>query len=206
MKTKLSSSRNHFIDTNVLLRHANRDSGQFQADIATILSEAAGVNASRTIWVSSILFAELRPSTFVPGPQFKTVDDLAKYIRGVATVVTFDPNVMLQAARFRDITWNRPAKNRGNGESPKRLTLGDAIHLASAIWVKNGSNVPDLEFLTFDNKSDTSIETDPATKSLPILSLEDFTDGLGSNPDAMELVRLSRIRPVLRQAPLDIGA
>lgn len=205
MKTKHSSSPNHFIDTNVLLQHANRDSGEFEADIAKVLSDAVGISPTRTLWVSSILFAELRPSYFVPG-RFSTVEELSRYIRSIATVVTPDYNVMRQAARLRDISWCRPIKLRGKDEKPRRLTLGDAIHVASALWVKESSKVDDLEFLTFDNKAGTSIETDAGTKSLPLLSLEDYTDGLGSDPDAMALVRLHRCKPLLGQAPLNLVA
>lgn len=203
VKVKLSSSANHFIDTNVLLRHANSDSGEFSPDIATILSEATGATPKRRLWVSSVLFAELRPSTFVPG-RFADLAAFGRYIHSIATVVTPDANSMFRAARLRDIDWQRPPAGRGKGEKPKRLTLGDAIHLVSALWVKEGSGVDDLEFLTFDNGKTTSSESDPGTKALPLLSLEDFAFDIGDNPDVSACIRLSRVRPILPQQPLDL--
>ncbi|MFN3627964.1 MAG: type II toxin-antitoxin system VapC family toxin [Parvibaculum sp.] len=199
----ISSSSNHFIDTNVLLKHANDDSGEFSADIETILSEAAGSNPKRTLWVSSVLFGELRPSSLRPG-KFEDIEGLAKYIRSIATVVAPDPYAMLRAARLRDLKWTKPPEKRGNGELVRGMTLGDAIHIASALWVKEGWKVGDLEFLTFDNSSDKSIETDPGTKSLPLLSLDKFTYEIGNDPDVLAVVRLPRLKPVLKQGRLDV--
>ncbi len=197
---RTSNSTNHFIDTNVILHHANNDSGQYAPDIATILEEAVGTSPKRKLWVSNILFGELRPSYFEVG-KFKNYDEFVRYIRSIATVVSPDPNVMLGTARVRDISWKR--SNPMPDEKEKRLTLGDALHLMTALWVKEAVNVPDLEFLTLDNKSGTSIETDIGTKSLPLLDLENYTSGIGSNPDVIDLINLPRTRPILRQATID---
>jgi predicted nucleic acid-binding protein len=203
VKARLSSSSNHFIDTNVLLRHANNDSGEFSSDVAAILADAVGLTPKRRLWVSSVLFAELRPSSFQPG-QFENVAALARYIHSIATVVTPDTNAMLQAARLRDVDWWRPPAKRAKEEKPRRLTLGDALHLTCALWVKVGSGVEDLEFLTFDNGKTKSSESDPGTKSLPLLTLEDYCHGISADPAVNAVLRLARTRPMLAQVPLDL--
>ena len=91
-----SSSDKHFLHSSVVLRHANGDSGEAEHHIETILTEAAV--HKRRVWVSSVLFAELRPSTFVPG-RFATLFELTRYIRALATLVTPDPNAMLRVAQ-----------------------------------------------------------------------------------------------------------
>lgn len=196
-----STSSNHFLDTNVLLQHANNDSGECAQDIDQILSEAVGVNPKRHLWVSSVIFAELRPSSFTPG-RFSDIYELASYIRSIATVVNPDPNMMLRAARLRDIKWARPNKN-GN-ELNRCMTLGDAIHIVSALWVKEVEKIPDLEFLTFDNSADKSVETDAGTKSLPLLNIENYTDGLADNPDVKAVLLLPRMRPMLKSPRLRV--
>ena len=60
-----SDSDKYFLHSNVVLRHASGNSGDAERQIETILTNAAV--AKRRVWVSSILFAELRPSTFAPG-------------------------------------------------------------------------------------------------------------------------------------------
>ena len=60
-------------------------SGEAERQIETILTQA--VVAKRRVWISSILFAELRPSMFVVG-RFDTLFELTRYLRALATVVT----------------------------------------------------------------------------------------------------------------------
>src|SRR6478752_2768698 len=126
-----SESDHHFFHTNVFLRHASGASGEAEEHIDRILTQAAV--AKRRVWVSSLLFAELKPSMFVPG-RFDTLQDLARYIRSLATLVTPDPNTMLRVARLRDAKWQRAAGVRGD-EKPQRMSFSDAVQIASALWV-----------------------------------------------------------------------
>jgi hypothetical protein len=178
----------------VLLRHANGDSNFDSGDIARILEEAA--LGKRRIWVSSVIFAEFRPKSFVPG-KFRNLDEFVRYIRQIAETVSPTPDAMLMAARLRDVRWERHADKRQATEKPKCMTLGDAIHIASALWVKEALDVQDLEFLTFDDGRSSSDELDPETKSLSILSLEDYTSDMGDNPDVRAVVGLRRLKPIL---------
>jgi hypothetical protein len=197
-----SSSDKHFLHTNVVLRHANGDSGDAEQHIETILTEAAV--AKRRVWVSSILFAELRPSTFVPG-RFDTLFQLTRYLRSLATLVTPDPNTMLRVARLRDAKWQRPAAVRHADEKPRSMSLGDAIQIASALWVKEAIGVPDLEFLTFD---DWSSEEAKGMRRLSLLHLQDYADDAHANSDVMAAIRLTRVEPVghLQAVPHSVAA
>ena len=122
MKAKMSNSLNHFLDTNVLLQHANNSSGEYSGDIQTILAESVGSSARRKLWVSGVIFAKLRPSSFVRG-KFNSLEEFSRYIRSIATVVTPDPSMMLRAARLRDQKWLRPEIERSPKEKPRRLLL-----------------------------------------------------------------------------------
>jgi hypothetical protein len=183
-----SDCDHHFLHTNVFLRHASGTSGEAEDHIERILTEAAV--AKRRVWVSSILFAELKPSMFVPG-RFDTLDSLTRYIRSLATLVTPDPNTMLRVARLRDAKWQRPADVRGADEKPRRMSLGDAIQVASALWVKEAGGVPDLKFLMFDDLG----ASDAGGGRLSLLRLQDYAEDARANLDVMAAVRLTRIQP-----------
>jgi hypothetical protein len=183
----------HFLHTNVFLRHASGTSGEAEEHIERILTEAAV--AKRRVWVSSILFAELKPSMFVPG-RFNTLDELTRYMRSLATLVTPDPNTMLRVARLRDAKWQRPADVRGADEKPRTMSLGDAIQIASALWVKEAGGVTDLKFLMFDDWSSNDAK---GAGRLSLLRLQDYAEDARANSDVMAAVRLTRIQP-LRQA------
>jgi hypothetical protein len=183
----------HFLHTNVFLRHASGASGEAEEHIEGILTQAAV--AKRRVWVSSLLFAELKPSMFVPG-RFDTLQGLTRYIRSLATLVTPDPNTMLRVARLRDAKWQRPADVRGADEKPRTMSLSDAIQVASALWVKEAGGVTDLKFLMFDDWS--ANETKNGAR-LSLLRLQDYAQDARANSDVMAAVRLTRIQP-LRQA------
>lgn len=190
-----SSSDKHFLHSNVVLRHANGDSGEAEQHIETILTEAAV--HKRRVWVSSLLFAELRPSTFVPG-RFATLFDLTRYIRALATLVTPDPNAMLRVARLRDAKWQMPG-DAPEGK-PRSMSLSDAMQVASALWVKEAIGVPDLEFLTFDDWcSDGSERGD----RLCLLHLQDYAVDAGPGADVKTPapIRRARLEPVAHAQP-----
>lgn len=186
-----SNSDKHFLHTSVLLRHASGDAGEAEQQIETILTKA--VVAKRRVWVSSILFAELRPSMFVRG-RFATLFELTRYLRSLATLVTPDPNTMMRAARLRDAKWQRPAGVRQADEKPRSMSLSDAIQIASALWVKEVIGVPDLEFLMFDGSSSNEAG---GGRRLSLLGLKDYAQNADGSRDHMAAVRSTRIEPVL---------
>jgi hypothetical protein len=171
-----------------VLRHANGDSGEAEHLIETILTEAAV--AKRRVWVSSVLFAELRPSTFVPG-RFATLFELTRYIRALATLVTPDPNAMLRVAKLRDAKWLMPGD--GPEGKPRSMSIGDAMQVASALWVKEAIGVPDLEFLTFD---DWCSADSGRGDRLCLLHLQDYTVDAEVHADVKTPIRLTRLEPV----------
>ncbi len=132
---------------------------------------------------------------FVPG-RFDTLHELTRYIRSLATLVTPDPNTMLRVARLRDAKWQRPADMRGADEKPRMMSFGDAVQIASALWVKEAGGVSDLKFLMFDDWS--SNEANGGGR-LSLLRLQDYAVDARANSDVMAAVRLPRIQP-LRQA------
>ena len=187
-----SSSDKHFLHSSVVLRHANGDSGEAEHLIETILTEAAV--AKRRVWVSSVLFAELRPSTFVPG-RFANLFELTRYIRALATLVTPDPNAMLRVARLRDARWQTPGDGHEAQGKSRTMSLGDAMQIASALWVKEAIGVPDLEFLTFD---DWCLHDAKAGNRLCLLHLQDYAVDTAVAADVKAPIRLTRLEPVVQ--------
>jgi hypothetical protein len=188
-----SDCGHHFLHTNVFLRHASGASGEAEEHIENILTQAAVLK--RRVWVSSILFAQLAPSMFVPG-RFGSLRELTRYIRSLVTLVTPDPNTMLRVARLRDAKWQRPADVRGRDEKPRMMSFSDAVQIASALWVKEAGGVTDLKFLMFDDWSSNDASRGAR---LSLLRLQDYAEDARANSDVMAAVRLTRIQPV-RQA------
>ena len=73
------------------------------------------------------------------------------------------------------------------------MSLGDAMQIASALWVKEAIGVPDLEFLTFDDWcSDGSERGD----RLCLLHLQDYAVDTEVHADVKTPIRLTRVEPV----------
>jgi hypothetical protein len=184
-----SDCGHHFLHTNVFLRHASGASGEAEEHIENILTQAAVLK--RRVWVSSILFAQLAPSMFVPG-RFGSLRELTRYIRSLVTLVTPDPNTMLRVGRLRDAKWQRPAGVRGAEEKPRMMSFTDALQIASALWVKEAGGVPDLKFLMFDDLSSNEAK---GRARLSPLRLQDYAEDARANSDVMAAVQLTRIQP-----------
>jgi hypothetical protein len=182
----------HFLHTNVLLRHASGAAGEAEEHIDNILTQA--IVLKRRVWISSMLFAELRPSMFVPG-RFNAFHELIRYICSLATLVTPDPNTMLRVARLRDAKWQRPASVREADEKPRMMSLSDAMQIASALWVKEAGGVTDLKFLMFDDWSSNDAK---GGARLSLLRLQDYAADARANLDVMAAVRLTRVQPFVQ--------
>src|SRR5271154_4278376 len=172
-----SDCGHHFLHTNVFLRHASGASGEAEEHIENILTQAAVLK--RRVWVSSILFARLAPSMFVPG-RFGSLHELTRYIRSLVTLVTPDPNTMLRVARLRDAKWQRPAGVRRTDEKPRMMSFTDAVQIASALWVKEAGGVADLRFLMFDDSNKAK-----GGPRLSLLRLQDYAGDAPANSDVM---------------------
>ena len=139
-----------------------------------------------------------RPS--FPG-EFATLFELTRYIRALATLVTPDPNAMLRVARLCDAKWHMPDSGHEAEGKPRAMALGDAMQIASALWVKEAIGVPDLEFLTFDGWC--SPEGTP-TERLCLLYLQDYAVDTGRDADVKAAIRLTRLEPLVhaRSSPI----
>ena len=84
------------------------------------------------------------------------------------------------------------------------MSLGDAIHLASALFVQQ-ELAPNVEFLTFDDSDGRTSEIVLDYRALPILSLHEYTRGLSQDPDVRALIGLPRRKPLLQQPNLSLG-
>ena len=185
-----SSSDKHFLHSSVVLRHANGDSGEAEHHIETILTEAA-FEASRMGQQRPVCRAQ---AIDIRSGRFATLFELTRYIRALATLVTPDPNAMLRVARLRDAKWHMPGDSREAEGKPRTMALGDAMQIASALWVKEAIGVPDLEFLTFDDWC--SPDGKPGNR-LCLLHLQDYAVDMGVNADVKAAIRLTRLEPVV---------
>ncbi|HZZ25288.1 MAG TPA: hypothetical protein VFE60_23220 [Roseiarcus sp.] len=75
------------------------------------------------------------------------------------------------------------------------MSFGDAVQIASALWVKEAVGVADLKFLMFDDWNSTEAKSGAR---LSLLRLQDYAADVRANSDVMAAVQLTRIQPLRR--------
>jgi hypothetical protein len=80
------------------------------------------------------------------------------------------------------------------GVARRSRKSGDAIEIASALWVKEAGGVTDLKFLMFD---DWGSAGSGGGVRLSLLRLQDYAQDALANPDVRAAVRPMRVEPVL---------
>jgi hypothetical protein len=96
-------------------------------------------------------------------------------------------------AKLRDGKWLTPGDSNGAEGKPRSMSLGDAMQIASALWVREAIGVPDLEFLTFD---DWCSAAPMRGDRLCRLHLQDYAVDAELHADVKTPVRLTRLEPV----------
>jgi hypothetical protein len=158
------------------------------------LSDA--VAGKTNIFISSISLAELRPSR-IQMPGMTPVMVLSRLF-SVIKVIDANPDVMSMAGVLKDnrfVAHDQPKVK----ERTRELGTGDAIQLATALWMAEVAGVKDLVFHTFDDgKARNSIEG----KCVPLLSFQNWCKGLDGSELVQSAKSLKRSRPEHRMCPL----
>lgn len=166
-----SESTNHFWDSCTLIRHLTQNPPELLGDIQTILDEAK--SGKRKIWHSTLLYAEFRPS-LLKSSKYSNIADLIADMEGVLLPIAPNPNIMLDAGKMRDYSFQRPQSERQSTEKARVLTVADAVQLATCLYVKRALGVDDLVFNTFDDGKGRNYEE----KAVSLLRFEQYVDGI----------------------------
>jgi predicted nucleic acid-binding protein len=114
------------------------------------------------IYTSSVVFAEVANSK-IKHKKLGTMGDLIKDFTGSVIVIDPSVNVMQLSGRLRDIRYKK-------GQSDKRaLQTGDAVMLATALYLNDAYAVKVDVFHTYDNAK---------KKFVPLLGYQDWCEGL----------------------------
>ena len=165
----------------MLYRWLSKKPNDYVDHISAHVSDAE-VGRSK-IFISSIGLAELRPSRVKASGE--TPASIVNKLCAFITVIDTIPDIMSLAGSLKD---NRYVCSTDGPKAPERsreLSTGDAIQLATAIWMREYAGVQDLEFHTFDDgKSRNSVDG----KTVPMISFQNWCKGL----DGVEYVELAK--------------
>ncbi|MDO8431401.1 MAG: hypothetical protein Q7S58_03225 [Candidatus Binatus sp.] len=161
------------------------------ASIEQYLKEAK--DGRHKIYTSSIIFAEIADSK-IKKTGIGSIGDLINDFIGSTVPIDPSVNIMTLAGRLKDIKYRK-------GESKNRhLGTGDAIMLATCLYLEDAMGVKADFFHTFDNGKGPK-------KEVPLLSYHEWCEGLSGEKDqlAQRVCSLKRQQPIHPAPPLPLG-
>ena len=177
---------NLFWDSNVFIAFLNKEIGAYDIDsIAQYIKETQ--EKKHHIFTSNMVFAEITPSKIADSDYSKFQEFLDDY-EGLITPIGADPNILTLAGNLKDLKYKK-------GDSYKRiLTTGDATMLATALELEDVYGAPVDHFHTFDKgNGPRSVE---GGKGVPLLTFEEWCEGIEDNPLAARVIGLNRCEPI----------
>lgn len=184
----MKSGKHILWDTCVLYRWLTGFPVEYVDHINRFVADAKSGDVD--IYLSSIALAEIRPSIIKHPDETPAglISKLCSFLKVVDTV----PDIMSLAGLLRDNTYICATDHPNAPERKRELSTGDAIQLATAIWMKEYAGVQNFEFHTFDDgKGRNSVEG----RAVPMLSYHNWCKGL----DDIECVQLAK--ELKRQKP-----
>lgn len=190
----MTETKNLLWDSCVLYRWLSKSPDEYVDHIDQHLKDAIAGRTS--IFISSIALAELRPSK-VNMAGMTPAAIMAKLL-SVIKVIDANPDIMSMAGSLKDnrfVAFDGPkAKERA-----RELGTGDAVQLATAVWMDEVAEVKGLEFHTFDDgKNRHSIDG----KCVPLLSFQNWCKGLDQTELVQSVKAIKRKIPEHDQCPL----
>lgn len=159
----MSDPEHMYWDSCVFFRYLTNQPFDYVDDIHRFVCEAR--NGEHKIYSSSLVLTEVRQFA-LKASQHKSVADFFHDLRRAVFLVDPNPNILIKAGELKDI----PSINPGDPNANKRRVVGtaDAIHLATALYLKEVRGISDIIFHTFDDGKGSTWEG----KCIPLLSFQ----------------------------------
>ncbi len=182
-------------DTCVLYRWFQPDETDYVDHIKKYLEDSkAGLV---DIYLSTISLAELRPSTLKMS-GFTPIQVLSS-ISGSFVLVDTSPDIMSVAGHLRDQTYKH-VEGPEERAVTRPLSLGDSIHLATAVALREEFGVQNLVVHSFDLGKRKDIEE--GKKTVPMVGFEKWCRGCDNDDWVQKVVSVERKIPEHPLCPL----
>lgn len=175
-------------DTCVLYRWFQPDETDYVDHIKKYLEESAA--GAVDIYLSSISLAEIKPSA-VSKSGFTPLQ-IVSAISNSFILVDTSPDIMSLAGYLRDQRY-RHVDGPTDRAAERPLSLGDSIHLATAVALREEYGVQNLTIHTFDLGRKKDFEHEK--KTVPMIGFENWTRDCPSDEQVQKVIALERKMP-----------
>jgi len=179
------AAANAFWDSGVFTAFLCDESDKYDvASIEQYLDEAKA--GDLRIYTSTVASAEVLPTHLVKVGSF---EEFLEDYQGAVVAIDPQPNVMALAGRLRSLPFKKGPSDK------RRLSVPDAIILATAIHVRDDYEVGLDHFHTFDGGGKKDLD---GSRAIPILGFEDWCDDFTPEQQALAnlVIDLPRKKPI----------
>ena len=182
-------------DTCVVYRWFNGVPAEYVDHIERFLEEASSKKCE--IYISTVTLAEIAPSK-MKKTGLNPSQVLASMSKSFIIVDT-SPDIMSLAGHLRDQQY-RHIDGPDDKAATRHLSLGDSIHLATAVALREEFGVQSLGLHTFDEGKKRDGET--GKKTVPIIGFHNWCRNCADDEEVQKVISLAKTKPVHPQCPL----
>lgn len=187
----VTDSEDLYWDSCVLIRWLTGRPAELQDDLDLYIKDAKA--GDRRIHISTITLAEISSGHLKLG-DYGDIHDLLNDLRSALKPITPSPPIMAMTGQIRSNKFHRDKGER-------ILDTPDAIHLITAIHLRDELGVQNLVFHSFDEGK----RRGPEGKCVPLIGFENWTARCRDDPLVKRVLALPRELPHHPKPELPIG-
>lgn len=175
---------NYFWDSCCFIAYLNDEKHAYDIpSLEQFLDETR--DGKSVIYTSTIALAEVRPS-FMRKSAAGSFSEFMEDFGGAIVLLDATPNIMQTAGYFRDLKYKK------SNSTSRQLTTPDAVMLATCVHLEDDLGVKMDCFHTYDKGR----RRGPDGKGIPLLSYEEWCEGIAENDFAARVIKLPRCEPI----------
>lgn len=182
-------------DTCVVYRWFNGIPREYLDHIEKYLEESD--IGKREIYISTITLAEIRPSAV--GKTGLSPNQVLSAMNKSFVLVDPTPDIMSLAGHLRDQKF-RHTSMPDSKAAHRTLSLGDSVHLSTAVALREEFGVQGLSLHSFDQGKSKDAET--GKKTVPIVGFESWCRDCSDDEEIQKVINLPRKKPEHPLCPL----
>lgn len=182
-------------DTCVLYRFLNGTPPEYLDHIEAWLDEAR--KGATTIYLSSVALAEIKPSTV--SMSGKTPLDVSRAVHSAFRFIAPTASIMSLAGYLRDQRY-RHVDGPEDRATERPLSLGDSIHLATGIALREEFGVQELILHSFDEGKNKGGES--GKRNVPMVGFHNWCRDLNHDEEVNKALELTIKFPEHSSCPL----